>query len=256
MPPLDGYVAAAARPTAEVILQSHLGDAVFAGWRYGLGRVALFTAEPTPAFASWPGTAALWTQAARWLARGRDAALLRAGIVPGPDGVKLAVEARATDGSYANGLTGTAAVRAPDGEQRSIQLRQVAPGRYEGQFQATTSGAYRAAIALGDDDGTAMHALAGTYWSAATEQPGLPPDHAFLERLATATGGRVLREGDNPFTAPRPAEYVDARPMLALVALLLFVCEVAARKGFTPSMVASVWRAGRRHNGKAESVTA
>ena len=50
-PPLKGYIASEARPTSEVLLKSSdRSEPLLARWRFGLGRVAVFTKEEEPAF--------------------------------------------------------------------------------------------------------------------------------------------------------------------------------------------------------------
>jgi uncharacterized membrane protein len=56
-PPLKGYIASEARPTSEVLLKSSdRSEPLLARWRFGLGRVAVFT---TDAQGGWGGE---WTQ--------------------------------------------------------------------------------------------------------------------------------------------------------------------------------------------------
>src|SRR6185312_14301197 len=76
LPRLRGYTVSALRPGAEPMLVSPLGDPILAGWRAGLGRVAVFTSDLQSSWAAdmpaWKGFRQLWTQTARWTARGTE----------------------------------------------------------------------------------------------------------------------------------------------------------------------------------------
>ena len=68
MPDMGGYVVSVAKPGAEPILMSHLDDPVLAGWRSGLGRVAVYTAGLNAPWSAslraWSGFRPLWLQTA------------------------------------------------------------------------------------------------------------------------------------------------------------------------------------------------
>jgi hypothetical protein len=69
-PPLLGYDVVNPKPTAEVSLVSHRGDAVLATWQYGLGKSLAFTSDAKSRWAAqwvgWNGFGPFWAQALRW----------------------------------------------------------------------------------------------------------------------------------------------------------------------------------------------
>ncbi len=75
IPPLADYAFSKLKPSSESLLQvdrSDRRDPILSVWRYGLGRVAAFTASPSEDAETWPawtGFARLWSQLAFWTAR-------------------------------------------------------------------------------------------------------------------------------------------------------------------------------------------
>lgn len=259
IPTLDEYVAAAARPTAEVILASHLGDPVFSAWRFGLGRVAVFNAGISPAFRGWAGP--LWNQTARWIGRAHDTARLHAMLVAdghaADEGARLIVEATRPDGRFANAMDGRVSVRTPAGDSQSVTLRHTAPGRYEATLPTHESGTYLADVSLESrlpqgDGPSGYRALRGFYWAGASEMRELGVDTDRLAQIARASGGRILTDGDSPFTSARPSAYIDLSRVLATLALFLFFADVVLRRGLNVAFVRELWRTRRR---RAETVT-
>jgi Mg-chelatase subunit ChlD len=238
LPALSGYVVSAMKPGAEPVLLSHLDDPVMAAWRFGLGRVAVYTADLrspwSAALRTWPGFGALWLQTARWVGRRATERGLRAAIAEGPDGARLVVDAEGPSAESHEPLDVRAAVRGPNGGEQDVLLHPTAPGRYETPIDTPSSGPYVATITARSSDGQAdARALRGFYWSANRERRSTGVDMAALAQIALATGGRVLGPDDNPFEGPRPRAYTAVWTELAAGALLLFLIDVALRRGLT-----------------------
>ena len=243
VPSLDEYVTSAAKPNADVIFASHLGDPVFSAWRFGLGRVAVFTADMSPEFRGWEGFAPLWRQTVRWIARGRDSERLHAEISARPGRVRLLVDAMTAGGEYANGLVGQATIRGPGNGIGTVALRQTEPGRYEADVPASEPGAYFVAISLGDTQSPEeLRTLLGFFWSGGAERTGEEADMSRLGQIARAGGGTILGETDNPFTGPRPAAYRDISSALAILALFAYLIEIGIRRGVSLVLLRELWR--------------
>jgi Ca-activated chloride channel homolog len=244
IPALDGYAASVARPTAGVIFGSPLGDPILSAWRFGLGRVAVFNAGMGPAFRGWTGFAPLWRQTARWIGRSHDsAARIRTDINSRRGEAVLGVEVRTAAGGYMNALDGEAAVRGPDGRITAIALRQTEPGRYEAHLSTPERGPYLASISMREPaSGESFSALRGSFLGGAREHPGENADIERLTQIAHAGGGALLAETDDPFSGARPRAYRDASTALALIALVMFLADVALRRGITPTLMRDAWR--------------
>jgi uncharacterized membrane protein len=75
-PPLLGYDVTNPKPTAEVSLVSHKGDAILATWQYGLGKSVAFTSDAKARWAAqwtqWESFGPFWAQTLRWSLKRQD----------------------------------------------------------------------------------------------------------------------------------------------------------------------------------------
>lgn len=253
VPSLDGYVTSAAKPNADVIFSSHLGDPILSAWRFGLGRVAVFTADMSPEFRGWDGFAPLWRQTVRWIGRGHDSERVHAGISERPGSTRLVVDAMTAAGEYANALTGEATVRGPGNRIGTVALRQTEPGRYEADVPASEPGAYFIAITLaGAQPRDELRALLGFFWSGGAERTGEEADLNRLGEITRTGGGTIAGDPDNPFTGPRPAAYRDMSSVLAIIALFVYLIEIGMRRGVSPASLRELWR-NRSGDGSAST---
>ena len=236
LPTMAGYVVSAARPGAETVLLSHLDDPILAAWRFGLGRVAVYTADLRSPWSAglrrWTGFSPLWLQTAQWLARPATDRALRASIVERSDGAHLVVEGDTPSGDPLARATVRAAVRGPDGNEQELTLASTGRGRYEAALATPAPGPYVASIDARVPDGSGdMRAFRGFYWSAQRERRATGADMATLTQIALSTGGRLLGPADDPFSGPRPRAFQEIWTLLAAAALLLFLVDVAVRRG-------------------------
>jgi hypothetical protein len=128
---------------------------------------------------------------------------------------------------------------------RRVELAQIAPGRYHGEFPVPRAGRYTITLTGRDGEtqvGPRTFGLAVPYSS---EYLDLGIDQRLLRDIASITGGRLLSlssAGLSAVTAPSPqASSPFSRvwwPFL-LAALLLVVAEVAVRRVTLPE----AWRA-------------
>ena len=232
IPRLNGYVVSAPKAGAELVLSSHRGDPILATWKYGLGRVAVYTADVHSAWSaplrasSVFGT--LMTQTVRWLARSASHESLYARFDHRDDRVGVVVDATAGDDRYISLLDSRASVRRPSGEIEQIRLFESLPGRYEGSVTATQSGAYVLSLEARSSDGAfAGEILRGFYWSGGKEHRTRGVNVGLLNQLTQATGGALLRADTMAFS-DRPPSYVALRGWLLGAAFLAFLVELLA----------------------------
>ena len=245
MPDMGGYVVGVVKPGAESILMSHLDDPVLAGWRVGLGRVAVYTAGLNAPWSAslraWSGFSPLWLQTVRWLSRRTAHGALQTTVVERADGMHLVVDATTPSGELLNLPAMRALVRDPAGREQDVEVHARAPGLYEARLDAAEPGPYLVNVSGRVADGaTEVTALRGFYWSANRERRANGVDVAAMTALSQPTGGRLLGPDQDPFTGPRPRAYREIWPALALAALLIFLVEVAVRRR------AISWRRFRR----------
>ena len=268
LPPLRGYVVGATKPGAEPVLLTHLEDPLLAAWRFGLGRVAVFTADIRTAVdaneAQQAALDRLWLRTARWITRQSDDPNLTFRDTHDDSGVHLVLDAADDRGGFVNGLLVSADVRSSDGTLRHVVLEQAAPGRYEGFLPLGLAGPYAAAItARTGDAGGAQAATTGEavdrrllrgFYRTSPESRRRGVDTALLTRIASSTGGRILARGEGPFTGPRERGERDPQAWLLAGALLLFFLDAIRGRGFGAAAGMRRWLDGvtrRRTAGRA-----
>lgn len=239
-PYLLGYVSTKARPQAEVILVSPYGEPIYARWRRGLGKSAVFTTDAKNRWAvqwvGWPGFSKLWSQIVRDLMRTNEERTFPMQLaVEGGQG-RITVDAydEATGGtSYINSLLSKAAVQPPEGDKLEIDLQQIAPGRYEARFPLTSYGSYSVSVDHADAEGDSLATSKGTLtWPYPDEYLKLEPNTALIQKAV-----EIGRGGLDP-TAARlfdpEGESVKFKselwPYFLFGALGLFVLDLLLRR--------------------------
>lgn len=243
VPPLLGYVATTAKPTATVILTAPVqgyDDPLLASWQYGLGRVVAWTSDATGRWAqqwtAWEGFQRFWSQVIRsTILEGLNSSL-EARVEQRNGRSVLIVEARDDQGAFLNGLNLNASVVDPSLGGQGITLRQVAPGRYEAEFDANREGAYfiRVAGAQGSAEaGLGVAQTTGWVLSYSPEYRLRDTDTLLLEKIAELTGGRNIADSTERAFRRDVQEVRGAAslaPWLLLLALLLLPFDIAVRR--------------------------
>ncbi|MBC8076009.1 MAG: VWA domain-containing protein, partial [Chloroflexales bacterium] len=236
MPRLDGYVATTLKPDAELVLQSPEKDPLLATWQYGLGRAVAWTAGADAPWASqwpdWDEYDRFWAQLVRYTLPEPDSGPLQVRVTQQGDQATVRVDARGAGGAPIDLANTEATFTLPDGTQRAIQLRQVAPGRYEQVLALPSDGPYALSVRQ-EKDGSTRDALTGFVQAPPAEYAPQPNGQPLLEAIAQASGGQVL----SGLLAPTPDDVPAAPPQqiwpwLLLAALLLWVAEIALRRGW------------------------
>lgn len=237
-PALGGYVITTPKASAAVHLKAPDESPILSTWRRGLGKAAAFTSSIHGAWLGdwrdWDGYGPLFGQLVRWLMRPDPAEGLLAQMTIDAGLGRLIVDALEPDGGFRNFLDLEAQVIAPDGSLLVIELEQIAPGRYQGEFTAGTQGVYTAFI-TGSDGAEPVSTTAGAVLSYPDEYRVLRPDSSLLHGLAERTGGVILTEATAdalkrllrhpaPTYALRPLA-----PMLLAAALIVFFLDVLIR---------------------------
>jgi hypothetical protein len=268
VPPLLGYVATSPKSLANVPLVSHKNDPVFAHWQYGLGRSVAFTSDAKARWAAawlrWGGFSQFWGQTVRWSLRDLSSDVLYPKIEGNGDKAKVVVDAISADGTLLNGLAMRAAVSGPDGRREQVDISQTAPGRYEGEFEAASSGAYVLGINASGPGRFSAHQTAGFSVGYPPDFAETEPQEAFLKGLAEQTGGRVLTDPSAAFARPAamPRVPLDIWRTLLWLAVILLPFDIAVRRlvirredlsafgGFTQPFANALARARRVRAGR------
>jgi Ca-activated chloride channel homolog len=241
-PQLGGYVGTAERDPlkspAITSLVSDKDDPVYAVWQYGLGRAAAFTSDAKPRWAAgwmnWPGFGQFWTQALRDTLRRETASDLSPRVEVNAGRGHVTVEAVTPEGEFKNNLKLNAHIVAPDFTASDIALEQTAAGRYEGEFAASSRGAY---FVSASEEGAGVAPVAGAVNSYSPEFNLTSSDSNLLRQIGEATGGQVIAAdaqgaGDLNLFERRASRTMphEIWETLLLLALLLLPVDVGIRR--------------------------
>lgn len=242
-PPLLGYVATTAKPTATIGLVSPEQDPILAQWQYGLGRAVAFTSDASArwsaSWASWSDFSRFWSQVFKYTVPSPQSQTLQVQTTMVGDQAQITVDAIGSDGRYVNDAPTTATVAVPPDpnhpEQgpRSLTLTQSAPGRYTGTISADAQGNYLIQVSQNVPGqaapATQVHGFTVPY---SPEFGELPTNYSLLRELARDTGGDVLTQPSQAFAHDlRLADSAQPIWPLLIAALIpLFLLDVAVRR--------------------------
>jgi uncharacterized membrane protein len=161
LPPLKGFVMTTVKenPLVEVALISPDPPApdsstVLAAWNYGLGRSVAFTTDAgsrwAQAWTEWVNYDKFFSQMVRWSmrpAQDEGKYTLATDIRDGK--VRVVVTALDKDDQFQNFLNMASTVVDPELDDFEVGIRQIAPGRYLGEFEADKAGSYFVTISPG-----------------------------------------------------------------------------------------------------------
>ncbi|HUC91241.1 MAG TPA: VWA domain-containing protein [Paenibacillus sp.] len=245
VPAVDAYVATSAKATAETALVTPMGDPLLARWQYGSGRTVAWTSDVTGRWAKdwtgWPAFPDVFAEWVKWTFPQFSSepyeidAALNGGVA------ELTIrEAGGGDGLTAPNLR--AAVTDDTGKRTELAPVPNAPGDYSASMTVAGPGVYIANIGGSDGGGLTEEAAAASGGTTAGFVIPYSPEYRLtdgggrekLERLAAATGGRVLSpERPEEAFAGKPAtsrERVDSTRALLIAALVLWLIDIALRR--------------------------
>jgi uncharacterized membrane protein len=236
LPPLKGRTATVLKDTALEVIASNDEDPLLAFWAVGLGRTAVFASDVKDRWAAewvrWRGYGPFFSAVIRALERRRPpAAALE--LDPGPvrgdiRSIRVALEARDSDGGYRDLLRPAIQVRGGNDRPVDAVLRQTTPGRYETRIVAAASQPLTVTLA-GADAGITSRIFVP---DVAAEYRLRPPDDVLLRSMASATGGAwsptpalLAGAAGDRRTSRRPLA-----PLLLAIALVLWFVDLLFRR--------------------------
>jgi uncharacterized membrane protein len=259
VPPVSGYVVAAERDgLALVTIKGKEGDPIMAQWQHGLGKVVTYTSDATTrwnaSWVQWEDFKAFWEQHIRWAMRPAGSANVRVTSETQGDQTLVTLEALDSAGERLNFANFKGRLAAPDGTGADVELRQVAPGRYQAKVPTTSAGSYVMSLRYAAPDpqvkggvmeGTVQAAISRPF---ADEYRTLQDNASVLEQVAKATGGRVL-DIDQPGAADlwlrEGVKFpVTTKPIwliLAIAGMTMFLVDVGIRR--VRIDLPAIWRA-------------
>ncbi len=241
IPSLEFFNVTEAKNGASVPLSIQHGDhevPLLAAWQYGLGRSAVFAADPDSLAAigwiHWDRYAEFWSQLVSWTMRQGE---------PGPFNLEVAstrsgdltIQAESADAVRPGNLI--ARINGPRGATFDVPLTQVGDALYRAQAPALPGGKYIAQLIRKSGKveqvlDSQPFAVASTPAADADELSLSPPDNELLRRIALGSDGafdaplrRMLRITGRTITVHKSAD-----PYLIPLAMLLLLGEVFVRR--------------------------
>ncbi|NMA91619.1 MAG: VWA domain-containing protein [Firmicutes bacterium] len=233
-PLFTGYVASTPKPLAEVLLATHREHPLLSRWQYGLGRAIAFNSDSfglwSSEFLSHPDFSTLWADSLSW-------------VVPQFTGGDLALDVRLSGGGaeisalagepLGEGESIQVTVMKEDQEPQELALKPEGDNRYSTRLEGVTEGIYLFSAARTANKGTIDQAIGGFAIPYSPEfQIPSTSGRELLEEIATLTGGRILKNPREVFSAPfKPVRRTtDITFWLLLAAALLWPADIALRR--------------------------
>jgi uncharacterized membrane protein/Mg-chelatase subunit ChlD len=257
-PPITGFVLTTVKenPLVEVAMLSPKPEdatngTLLATWTYGIGRTAVLTTDGGNKWASdwtkWPHYDKFFSQLIRWSMRPIDEGGKFSVASEVKDGMlRVVITAFDKDDEFLNNLNMSASIVDPKLKAHELPVKQVAPGRYVGEFPADASGSYLATIS--PKMGVAP-ILAGVTVPYSAEFREHKTNIALLESLASlkpkgaSSTGIYHEDGisnvdfqksmkESPFRRDLPwaRSSQDIWPLVALLCALIFFADVFIRR--------------------------
>jgi uncharacterized membrane protein len=235
MPHLKGRTATVLKDTALEVIGTDEEDPLLAFWPVGLGRTAVFASDVKDRWAAnwirWRGYGPFFASLIRALER-RQTPAVALDVTPGPirgraRTVAVAVETRDRDGGYRDLLKPAVEVKAGTAASR-LQLRQVAPGRYEATVVADADQPLTVTAVSHGGGGVSRLVVPDV----AAEYRFSPANEGLLRSLAQATHGSWMASADALAKAPvdRRAARRPIAPALIILAIALWFSDILLRR--------------------------
>lgn len=234
-PALLGYLAATAKPTADVQLRvGALNDPLLSSWRVGLGTVTAWTSDGgekwSSLWASWDGFANFWSNLVRdsFPLSGAEGERVTARISEGQ--MRISLESAQ---SWPAGTSPVARIGMPDGTSQQVRLERISDNEFAAVVSARQGGTYAVGVSFegSGDDPVVLSAIA-TRSFAAEYLPG-PSDQDLMSSISLSTGGRGEITADQAFDAEGLEPGISNQSFkwwFLLLAALLWPLDVALRR--------------------------
>ena len=285
LPPITGYVLTNVKssPLVEVSLLNPKpagpeNRTLLASWTYGLGRAVAFTSDAgkrwTEPWTHWEHYDRLFSQMVRWSMRPvGDTGKFTIATDLQDGKVQVVLTALDKNSDFLNFLNLGGSIVGPDMKPIDLDMKQMAPGRYIGEFPAKDQGSYFVLLSPGPGQAPIRAGVNVPYSDEFRDRETNDP---LLKTLATmkpkrGKAGQVIEAKEvpagvqqhirqllsfNPFRhdLPKATRNQDIWPLLAMLACLVFFADVFTRRvhvnfAWVPPLVVALrdkimWREG------------
>ena len=144
----------------------------------------------------------------------------------------ISMDAIEPSGRFLNRVATELTLVDPGLSTRKIEMAQVAPGRYQAEFDVTPAGVVPVDVQPDQRDTGPGQADAGPGRRLSRRAAAAPGQYELLRSIAAASGGRFEPRPESVFDRPgrRHRGPLPLWPYLAAAAVLLFVLDVALRR--------------------------
>lgn len=243
-PLLHGYVSTQLKPApAELILQSDRGEPILARWHLGLGWSLAWTSDVKNGWAvewlRWPGFGKFWGQLVREHMRVKRRREVDMQTRVEGSRVRATVDGFTQDERFDNSWSSRLMVRqaGTKAEPREVAMRQIAPGRYEADFELDRYGTFllraehsrRTARDTQESIGVSFAHVSNPY---PREYASFEPDVDRLRRAVLAGGGSLDPDPKRIFDSggEKIIRYADLYGHFVLAALIVFLFDLLLRR--------------------------
>ena len=238
IPNVGGYIITYPKNNAEVILETTHGP-LLVSHQYGLGRSVAFTSDLSGRWGKnwvkWDYYAQFVSQMIKWTIRKESPHYYDVDIQRQGDKGIFKVDIIDELNQYSNRLNLNLKVLLPDKNDETIQLEQVAPGQYVGEFSASAVGEYFFNLFGENSDHLIQYKTFGYSIPYSDEYLQVTSNDVLLKELAVKTGGKMLNLKEPPedlFLSDSQQKVYGAGlwPYLLLAAIAVLILEITLRK--------------------------
>lgn len=242
IPPIDFFAATDPKDGAQIALKVARADKsapLLAAWQYGLGRTAIFAADPdslaTLSWIRWNRYAEFWSQLASWTMRQGDSGLFTTRLHGSSDG-SITIEAEKADPNLVGNLV--CRITGP-GRAIDVAMTETDASLYRGEVGPLPRGKYVATLMIKAGDSERVleqreFAAAGSIPADSAELRVKPANLDLLRRLSTVTHGAF--DAPAAIVARHTGQTVSFRrsadPWLIPLVIALFLGEVFVRRRY------------------------
>ena len=269
LPKLYGYIATSEKEFASIHIRSHEDHPILAAWNYGLGRSVAFTSDAKPRWAkdwmAWENFGKFWGQVVNWVTPAANHNATFDLNVSHSNGVGTVTIETALSGkgfpshkefpSHGGRLSEKFDVRVvyPNTEGKAIEIEQVMPTRYEGDFPISEHGAYLVTAQRktegqnqnnGDIIGSQTASLVVSY---PAEFATFETNHRLLKDIARRTNGiydpsprQIVKHTGNAVERQQLLSHLLLAATIFLFALELIIRRLSIASGYLTELRATL----------------
>lgn len=231
LPSLLGYIAATPKGTARTLLVSDQEDPILTVWQYGLGKTIAWNSDISGKWSAnyvgWSDNFKLWQNMINWTIEKYENDDLTAEVTQ--EGGKGVISVKSEN--QGEQLETTAVIVSPDMESKEISLYPTLPGEYRGDFDIKSQGAYLIKV-LQKQNGETITATSTGVSIQYSPEYKLDQKSDHLDRLARETGAIFIEKPEDVYKGKMEDIFgvVDITPFLLIMAILIFLIDIALRR--------------------------